>query len=89
MSTTPTPTPRPLTPRQASVLRMIAAYIDANGWPPSITAIAADQLVCTSVVRVNLRALERKGWIARGKVDGRALPRAIEVVHRLPVLSDG
>lgn len=86
MSTPPARVPSPLTPRQASVLHMIASYIDKNGWPPSISSIAADQLVCTSVVRVNLRALEKKGWIARGKVDGRALPRAIEVVHRPPAV---
>lgn len=72
-----------LTARQESVLRMIVAYIDENGYPPSIRNIG-ESMVIGSLrgVTVHLDALERKGYISRSST-----PRSIRILH--PAYSPG
>lgn len=66
-----------LTKRQEEVLQYILDYSEENGFPPSIREIG-DRCVITSLrgVTVHLDALQRKGYIERGKQ-----PRSIKVVH--------
>lgn len=74
----------PLTPRQASVLRAIQVAIDLRRYAPTVAELATAEAISVVRVRVVLKALARKGYIVRGQVDGRALPRALEVVRRVP-----
>ena len=66
-----------LTKRQEEVLKYVLDYIDNNGYPPTIREIG-DKCVISSLrgVTVHLDALQRKGYIERGKQ-----PRTIRVVH--------
>lgn len=73
---------RELTPRQADTLSHIELSIAANGYPPTVGELARSTGLCRSRVREVLAALERQGAIARGKDDGRSLPRAIRVTPR-------
>lgn len=75
-------TQRELTPRQADTLSHIEASIVVNGYPPTVGELARATRLCRSRVREVLAALERLGAIARGKDDGRSLPRAIRVIPR-------
>lgn len=66
-----------LTKRQEEVLQYVLDYIDSKGYPPTIREIG-DKCVITSLrgVTVHLDALQRKGYIERGKQ-----PRTIRVIH--------
>ena len=66
-----------LTKRQEEVLQYICDYVEENGFPPSIREIG-DKCFITSLrgVTVHLDALQRKGFIERGKQ-----PRSIRVVQ--------
>ncbi len=69
-----------LSERQSKILEFIRKFIDDRGFPPSVRDIQ-DGLVprvsSTSVVDYNLKALEEKGFIRRG----RGISRAIELVE--------
>jgi len=82
--TTPLTPLTPLTPRQASVLRAIEQSVAARGYPPTVSEIGRDNGVSFARTRIVLNALERKGYIRRDKMDGRSLPRAIEVLVSAP-----
>jgi len=62
------------TPTQFRVLRFIADYIEANGWPPSFREIT-DHLgtVSPNGAGDHLKALERKGYIVRAPRQSRAI----------------
>ena len=65
------PAPRPparLTERQREVLDFIRAYMEFNGWPPTITEIGAGLgLSSKSTVHYHVQALARKGYIRFGE----------------------
>lgn len=68
-----------LTRRQRDVLDFLGRYIRENGYPPTIREIRdAFGLSSNRGVIDHLRALEKKGWIRRG----RASSRAIEIIGR-------
>lgn len=63
-----------LTARQRLVLECIAAAVARDGWPPTLREIG-DELGIRSTNGVNdhLRALERKGYVARRSGRARTL----------------
>lgn len=68
-----------LTNGQKRVLEAISKYQRANGYPPTVRELCSLLgLRSTSTVASYLRALERKGAIARVPTS----PRAIRVTHR-------
>jgi len=73
-----------LTDRQLEVLRFIAREIEDRGYPPTIREIGeALDIRSTNGVNDHLKALERKGYLARDPVKSRALipsERAREVL---------
>jgi repressor LexA len=73
-----------LTDRQLEVLRFIAQEIEDRGYPPTIREIGeALDIRSTNGVNDHLKALERKGYLARDPVKSRALiptERAREVL---------
>lgn len=77
----------PLTARQQQILDFIHRMLERHGYPPSVREIA-EQLRIGNIwaVQKHLRALERKGYLRKGRG-----ARALEVVGRthgraLPVL---
>jgi len=63
-----------LTDRQLEVLRYIARQIEEQGYPPTIREIGeALDIRSTNGVNDHLKALERKGYLARDPVKSRAL----------------
>ncbi len=66
----------PLTEKQKAVLELIRKTIEAQGYPPSLREIASHfQMVGTRGVEKHLLALEKKGYIRKGRG-----ARALEVV---------
>ncbi|MBI5066656.1 MAG: transcriptional repressor LexA [Deltaproteobacteria bacterium] len=80
-----------LTDRQLEVLRFIARQIDEAGYPPTIREIGeALDIRSTNGVNDHLKALEKKGFLARDPVKSRALiptPAAKEVLGAGKVIS--
>ncbi len=78
-----------LSPRQAKILEFLRRYIEERDYPPSIREIQeACGISSTSVVDYNLRKLEEKGYIRRGRDISRGIellgpggrrPRVVEV----------
>jgi len=69
-----------LSERQAKILDFLGHFIDAHGFPPSVRDIQEGlqpRVSSTSVVDYNLKALEDRGLIRRG----RGISRAIELVE--------
>jgi len=63
-----------LTDRQEEILHYIQRYLDENGYPPTIREIGhAFGIRSTNGVNDHLKALERKGYVARGELKSRAL----------------
>jgi len=63
-----------LTPRQRQVLEFIRRSILERGYPPTLREIGAHMRIrSTNGVSDHLKALERKGWIAREDLKSRAL----------------
>jgi repressor LexA len=74
-----------LTPRQQEILDFICRRIDDHGYPPTIRDIGkAFEIKSPNGVMCHLKALEKKGYIAR---EGNSA-RAIRLTHR-PVLKVG
>lgn len=73
------PPPPPLTERQDATLRAIVAHVQTHGHAPTLSELRREIGLSFARTRVLLAALERKGWIARRRVDGRTLARAITV----------
>src|SRR3954464_5258378 len=72
----------PLTPKQQRIYDFICERIDDRGFPPTIRDIgAAFGIKSPNGVMCHLKALEKKGFIAR---QGKSA-RAIQVSHRMPV----
>ncbi|HEX6606120.1 MAG TPA: transcriptional repressor LexA [Chloroflexia bacterium] len=66
--------------RQTKILEFIRKFIDDHGFPPSVRDIQEGlqpRISSTSVVDYNLKALEERGLIRRGK----GISRAIELVE--------
>ena len=65
---------RPLTDRQAAVLRVIQESIAEKGYPPTLREIGLRlNIRSTNGVNDHLRALERKGYIGREDLVSRGL----------------
>jgi repressor LexA len=63
-----------LTDRQLEVLRFIAREIEERGYPPTIREIGEGlDIRSTNGVNDHLKALEKKGFLARDRVKSRAL----------------
>jgi repressor LexA len=56
---------RPLTPKQAALLRRIAELTRTHGWPPTLRELADDRGVHYTSIRDALVLLERRGYVAR------------------------
>ncbi len=70
---------RPLTSRQREILDFMESFTREHGYPPTVREIcAATGLRSPRSVSQHLQALERKGYIARG----RDKSRAIRFLHR-------
>jgi repressor LexA len=70
-----------LSAKQQSILRFIRAFIEQHDYPPSIRQIQeACRISSTSVVDYNLKALERQGFIRRGR---RPRTMAIPIIGRI------
>jgi repressor LexA len=84
---------RELTDRQRQVYEFLLSFWRTNGFPPSIREVAGHfGFRSTRAVVDHLNALERKGWINRGRERSRAIefprergPGAVDVVE-LPVV---
>lgn len=76
---------KPLTAKQAEVLRYIAESIAARGIPPTLADISARlHLASTNAAREHVTALVRKGYLARDA--GKA--RALRVLRRAAVRAE-
>ncbi len=63
-----------LTARQRNILDYVVSYQDEHGFPPSIREIGDFfKIRSTNGVSDHLRALERKGWLARSGQQSRGL----------------
>jgi repressor LexA len=70
-----------LSKRQQRIVAFIREFIAENGYPPSIREIGeAADISSTSVVNYNLKALEKKGLIARDKTVSRGI-RLLDETH--------
>jgi repressor LexA len=57
---------RPLTPKQAKVLKYISDYIRSEGYPPTVREISRHiGVASTRATITHLEALEKKGYISR------------------------
>lgn len=77
-----------LTDRQKKVLDFVLTYIDKHGYPPSVRDVARAFRITPRGAMINLDALERKGYITRGRK-----ARSIRVLNRsesvrLPVIGN-
>jgi len=73
---------RGLTDRQRKILDFLIDFHDDHGFPPTLEEIARRfKMANPSGARDHLVALEKKGYIERGRDKyGRARPRAITVL---------
>lgn len=62
-----------LTSRQFEVLVTIEKYVEARGWPPSITELCKEVSLARGPAVRHLETLERKGVIQRAEGSARAL----------------
>jgi repressor LexA len=70
---------RPLTARQAAVLRTLIDWTLVDGFQPSLAELAAVLGVSSAAgVACHLAAIERKGWIERARQ-----PRAVRIIGGL------
>ncbi len=70
---------RPLTARQAEVLRTLIDWTLADGFQPSLAELAAIlDLSSAAGVACHLAAIEQKGWIERARQ-----PRAVRIIGGL------
>ncbi len=68
------PNPEDLTARQRNILDYVVEFSETSGYPPSIREIGDFfQIRSTNAVSDHLRALERKGWLARSEGQSRGL----------------
>lgn len=81
---------QPLTDRQQEILTYMEHFTDEAGYPPTVREICkATGLKSPRSVSQHLQALERKGYIARGKDKSRAirfLHRRVGSVVNLPLV---
>lgn len=88
-----------LTQRQKEVLDMISHTIESQGYPPSLREIAKYfEIVGTRAVEKHLIALEKKGYIRKGKgaraievlgqSSGRSVPILGKVAAGTPILAE-
>lgn len=77
-----------LTPRQREVLDFITECIDARGFPPTLREIGSQfGIRSTNGVNDHLKALERKGYLAREDLKSRALrPTHAKPVVQVPLI---
>lgn len=77
-----------LTERQKRVLDFVLSYLDKHGYPPSVRDVARAFRITPRGAMIHLDALERKGYITRGRK-----ARSIKVLGRsesvrLPVIGN-
>ncbi|MFN3284606.1 MAG: transcriptional repressor LexA, partial [Pseudothermotoga sp.] len=77
-----------LTERQKRVLYFVLSYLDKHGYPPSVRDVARAFRITPRGAMIHLDALERKGYITRGRK-----ARSIKVLGRsesvrLPVIGN-
>lgn len=88
-----------LTTKQKAVLEMIRQTVEAQGYPPSLREIAAHfHMVGTRAVEKHLLALEKKGYIQKGRgaralmVVGQKYSRAVPILGKVaagqPILAE-
>lgn len=76
-----------LTARQQRVLEVIRDYLDQHGYPPSVREIGeAVGLTSTSSVAIQLRALERKGYLRPDPTRPRAVGTLVSMAASVPVV---
>jgi repressor LexA len=81
MTTQDRSTPRPLSPKEISVLQFIESFIDENGYSPTFTEIRDNfKFASVNSVQNYIKQLSFKGYIS---VPGSNLKRAIEIINRL------
>lgn len=74
---------RELSERQQGILDFIGRFIDSNQYPPTIREIGEEVgISSTSVVKYNLDALEKKGFIERNREISRGIRLAGELAER-------
>jgi repressor LexA len=70
-----------LSPRQQEMLKFIKAFVEENGFPPTIREIgSAVHISSTSVVNYNLNILQAKGYLQRN----RDISRGVRLIQRVP-----
>ena len=76
-----------LTPRQRQILSFIQGFLAEQGYPPTVREIAAHFGIDYRAVIDHLRALEKKGSLARSsKSRGIQIFRPFSAVQHIPVL---
>lgn len=78
-----------LTTRQKEIFEYIRQFIQDHGYPPTVREIGRHfGIRSTNGVADHLKAMERKGYLARGSLKSRAL-RPITVEEPDPTFNDG
>ena len=76
-----------LTPRQRQILNFIQSFAAEHGYPPTVREIAGNFKIDYRAAIDHLRALERKGSLARSsKSRGIRVFRPFSAVQRVPVV---
>lgn len=65
--------PKPLTPRQAQVVRFIRNHITSRGFPPTLKEIASDFGITPAAAAGHLDAAAKKGVLRRQANQARAI----------------
>jgi repressor LexA len=74
-----------LSPRQQEMLKFIKAFVEENGFPPTIREIgSAVHISSTSVVNYNLNILQAKGYLQRN----RDISRGVRLIQRVPEIQE-
>lgn len=66
-----------LTERQKRVLDFVLSYVDKHGYPPSVRDVARAFRITPRGAMIHLDALEKKGYITRGRK-----ARSIKILNR-------
>jgi repressor LexA len=76
-----------LTPRQRQILHFLQSFMAEHGYPPTVREIASHFHIDYRAAIDHLRALEKKGSLARSsKSRGIQILRPFSVVQHIPVL---
>jgi repressor LexA len=82
MATTDTTVPKPLTPRQREVVRLVRRHLSKFGFAPSIRELAGQLGIAPSAIAGHLAAAERKGVLRRASRTARGMTLTTgDIVH--------